>query len=125
MAADLHTIRRLGAQALFQEFAEQSVSAGSQPWGLDAAFAIKLQMSAATWSMAKSGRRPIGDKLARQIECGAGRPAGWLDQEREPQGLSPAEQQFVAMALKAWRSTNSEGRKALKALLRTVPPKQV
>lgn len=118
MATDIHTVRRLGVQALFQDFAEKSIASGEQPWGLDAAFATKLQMSAATWSMAKSGKRPIGDKLARQIEATTGKPEGWLDEAREPQGLSQAEQQFMAMALNAWRSTNSDGRKKLKDLMR-------
>jgi hypothetical protein len=42
---------------------------------------------------------------------------GWLDEEREPQGLGQAEQQFLALALKAWRATNSAGRKTLRAHL--------
>jgi hypothetical protein len=60
--------------------------------------------------------RPIGDKLARQIEQHAGKPAGWLDEERQAEGLSSAaQQQLLALAPKAWRATNSEGRKALKS----------
>lgn len=78
-------------------------------------------MSSATWSMAKSGARPIGDKLARQIEQHCGKAAGWLDEEREPTGLSPAEQQFLALALKAYRGTNSDGRKRLKQMVKTFP----
>jgi hypothetical protein len=41
------------------------------------------------------------------------------DEEREPEGMSHAEQQFVALALKTRRSTNSDGRKRLRALLKT------
>ena len=37
--------------------------------------------------------------------------AGWLDEEREPAGLTPGEQQFLSLALKIYRSTNSDGRK--------------
>jgi hypothetical protein len=33
------------------------------------------------WSKIKSAR-PIGDKLARQIEAHCGQPVGWLDEER-------------------------------------------
>jgi hypothetical protein len=33
------------------------------------------------WSQIKSSR-PIGDKLARQIEKHCGKVAGWLDEER-------------------------------------------
>jgi hypothetical protein len=38
-------------------------------------------------------------------------------QEHEQVGLSPSEQQFLALALKAWRATNSAGRKALRSHL--------
>jgi hypothetical protein len=71
------------------------------------------------WSQIKSSR-PIGDKLARQIERHCGQPAGWLDEERSIDSLSPAEQQFLAVALRAWRATNSSGRKALRAHLRQI-----
>lgn len=92
---------------------------GDQPKGLEAAFAEKLGVGGATWSMAKSGARPIGDKLARQIEQNAGLEPGWLDVEREPTGMTPGEQQFLAMALKAYRATNSAGRKELKLLMKS------
>jgi hypothetical protein len=69
--------------------------------------------------MAKSGARPIGDKLARQIEQRASLEPGWLDEEREPAGMSAGEQQFLSMALKAYRGTNSAGRKELKQLVKT------
>ena len=112
------TIRRLNALALFQTFAEERITAGDPPKGLEAAWAARIGVSGATWSMAKSGARPIGDKLARQIEHHCDKDAGWLDEEREPTGLTPAEQQFLAQALKAFRGTNSDGRKKLRQLLR-------
>lgn len=113
------TIRRLNVIALFQSFAEERITAGDPPKGLEAAWAARIGVSGATWSMAKSGARPIGDKLARQIEQHCGKEAGWLDEEREPAGLSPGEQQFLALALKTYRDTNSDGRKRLKLLLKT------
>ncbi|MEO3690159.1 hypothetical protein [Roseateles paludis] len=112
------TIRRLNALALFQAFAEERITAGDPPKGLEAAWAARLEVSGATWSMAKSGARPIGDKLARQIEQHCGKEAGWLDTERAPTGLSPGEQQFLALALKTYRETNSDGRKRLRQLLK-------
>ncbi|MCW7539956.1 hypothetical protein OOT46_19145 [Aquabacterium sp. A7-Y] len=110
-------IRRQNVLNLFQQFAEEQMRAGVPPKGLEQAFAQKLQISPSMWSQIKSSR-PIGDKLARQIEAACGQPAAWLDEERQPQGLSAAEQQLLAMALKAWRSTNAEGRKRLKLLLK-------
>jgi len=105
--------RRLNVLALFQTFAEGAVATGSAPKGLEQSFAAKLQISPSMWSQIKSAR-PIGDKLARQIEQLCGQPSGWLDEAREPAGLSKAEQQFLALALKAWRSTNSDGRRQLR-----------
>jgi hypothetical protein len=69
------------------------------------------------WGQIKSSR-PIGDKLARQIEQHCRKPLGCLDGEREAEGLTQAEQQFPALALKAWRAINSDGRKALRMQLR-------
>ena len=111
--------RRRNALTLFQSFAEAALAAGAAPKGLEQSFAASLEISPSMWSQIKSSR-PIGDKLARQIEQHCGKPAGWLDEEREAAGLSQAEQQFVALALKAWRSTNSAGRKALRARLHEI-----
>jgi hypothetical protein len=105
--------RRRNALTLFQVFAEEQMRAGVPPKGMEQAFAQKLQMSPSMWSQIKTSR-PIGDRLARQIEAACVQPQGWLDAEHQPQGLSASEQQFLALALKAWRSTNAEGRKRLK-----------
>ena len=117
--ANLTITRRQNAIALFQAYAEQALSAGVVPKGLEQSFAARVQISPSMWSQIKSAR-PIGDKLARLLEAHCGQPAGWLDEERVADSVSPAEQQFLAIALKAWRSTNSAGRKALKSQLRQV-----
>ena len=109
--------RRRNALALFQAYAEGAVATGIPPKGLEQAFAAHVEISPSMWSQIKSSR-PIGDKLARQIEQHCGKPAGWLDEEREAAGLTPGEQQFLALALQAWRATNANGRKALKAQMR-------
>ena len=111
--------RRRNALALFQSYAETAVTNGAAPKGLEQTFAASLQISPSMWSQIKSAR-PIGDKLARQIEQHCGKAAGWLDEEREQAGLSQAEQQFLALALKAWRATNSAGRKALRSHLMAI-----
>ena len=109
--------RRRNVLALFQAYAESAVAAGTAPKGLEQAFASHVEISPSMWSQIKSSR-PIGDKLARQIEQHCGKPAGWLDQEREAAGLTRGEQQFLALALQAWRATNADGRKALKAQMK-------
>ena len=109
--------RRRNALALFQSYAEAAVAKGAAPKGLEQTFAASLEISPSMWSQIKSSR-PIGDKLARQIEQHCGKPAGWLDEEREAVGLSQGEQQFLALALKAWRASNSDGRKKLRTHLK-------
>ena len=117
--SNLTLVRRRNALALFQQFAEAAIAEGVPPKGLEQAFAARVQLSPSMWSQIKSARA-IGDKLARQIESACGKPNGWLDHEHEPQGLNAAEQQFLAMALKAWRATNADGRKRLKLAMKDV-----
>ena len=105
--------RRQNAVALFQAYAEKALASGAPPKGLEQTFAATLQISPSMWSQIKSSR-PIGDKLARQIEQHHGKPTGWLDEARESDLVAPAEQAFLDLALKAWRATNSAGRKALR-----------
>ena len=105
--------RRQNALALFQAYAEKALASGAPPKGLEQTFAATLQISPSMWSQIKSSR-PIGDKLARQIEQHHGKPIGWLDEARESDLVAPAEQAFLDLALKAWRATNSAGRKALR-----------
>ncbi len=109
--------RRQNVLNLFQQFAEEKMRAGVAPKGLEQTFAQKLQISPSMWSQIKSSR-PIGDKLARQIEAACSKTHGWLDEERPSAGLTAGEQQFLALALKAWRGTNAEGRKRLKQTMR-------
>ena len=111
--------RRENALALFQDYAEKALAAGTSPKGLEQSFAAKLQISPSMWSQIKSAR-PIGDKLARQIESACGRPTGWLDEACKEAAPSPAEAAFLELALTAWRSTNSAGRKALREHLKSI-----
>nr|WP_217283529.1 hypothetical protein [Aquabacterium terrae] len=104
---------------LFQHYAEEQMRAGVPPKGLEQAFARKLQISPSMWSQIKSSRS-IGDKLARQIEAACGYAAGWLDEAREVSGPTAAELQFLALASKAWRATNADGRKRMKLLLKEI-----
>lgn len=117
--ANITLNRRLNALALFQAHAEKALAAGEPPKGLEQAFAATLQISPSMWSQIKSSR-PIGDKLARQIEVLCGKPEGWLDELRKDTAPSPAEQAFLELALAAWRATNAAGRKALRAQLQAV-----
>jgi hypothetical protein len=119
---NLTLTRRQNALALFQAYAERALAAGEAPKGLEQSFAATLQISPSMWSQIKASR-PIGDKLARQIEHSSRKPLGWLDEERPTEALSASEQHFLALALRAWRSTNSEGRRALRMHLTALADK--
>ncbi len=114
--ANITLVRRQNALALFQSYAEGALAAGAPPKGLEQAFAAALEISPSMWSQIKSAR-PIGDKLARQIEQHRGKPVGWLDAAQAHPTLTPAEQGFLDLALQAWRASNGAGRRALKAQL--------
>jgi hypothetical protein len=116
--------RRQNALALFQAYAEKALASGTPPKGLEQTFAATLQVSPSMWSQIKSSR-PIGDKLARQIEQHHGKPTGWLDEARESDSVAPAEKAFLDLALKAWRATNSAGRKALREQMKEVAATKV
>jgi hypothetical protein len=111
--------RRQNALALFQDYAEKSLASGASPKGLEQAFAAKLQISPSMWSQIKSSR-PIGDKLARQIEAVSVKPTGWLDEARRSPVPTSTETAFLELALAAWRCTNSSGRRALRDYLKAV-----
>jgi hypothetical protein len=112
-------IRRSNVLHLFQAFAEKALAAGDTPKGLEQAFAASLQISPSMWSQIKSSR-PIGDKLARQIEAHGRHAVGWLDVEHHSPAMTAAEQKFLALALQAWRAASREERKALGAQLQAM-----
>lgn len=120
---NLTLVRRHNVLALFQAYAEKQLAAGAPPKGLEQAFAATLQISPSMWSQIKSAR-PIGDKLARQIEAHNGQPPGWLDEAHTPRAPSAAEQAFVDLALAAWRASNAAGKRALRQQLKAIvaPP---
>lgn len=123
MPDNITLLRRQNVLTLFQRFAEEQMRHGSAPKGMEQLFAQSLQISPSMWSQIKSSR-PIGDKLARQVEAACGQPAGWLDAAHEPQGLTPSELQFLSLALKAWRATNADGRKRLRQQMKDVTASQ-
>ena len=110
-------LRRLNTVALYQQFLQERIAAGEAPKGLDQGFAALLEISPSMWSQVKASR-PIGDKLARQIERHAGKPAGWLDEEHEELQLAdPAEERLLRAASSYWRSANAAEKRALMKVL--------
>lgn len=111
--------RRRNALTLFTAYAGQALGSGAPPKGLEQAFAASLQISPSMWSQIKSAR-PIGDKLARQIEVLCGKPSGWLDEVHGMDGPTPVEQAFLDLALAAWRDSDRAARKGLREQMRGI-----
>jgi hypothetical protein len=119
-AADSPTlVRRANVTLLFKEYAEKQMAQGVPPKGIEQAFAASLEISPSLWSQIKSSR-PLGDKLARQIEAHAKRPVRWLDQQHDlVMQPSAAEERFIALARQTWRQANSRDKKQLIHHLKT------
>jgi hypothetical protein len=85
---------------------------------VDQDFAAHLEISPSMLSQIKAGR-PIGDKLARQIESHCGQVANWLDEDHGVALLpDAAEERFIALARAAWRSQNARGKRQLAQAVR-------
>ena len=118
MNLPITTVRRQNLLGLYQEFVQQAVAKGGTPRGLDQDFAAHLEISPSMLSQITSAR-PIGDKMARQIESHCGKEAGWLDQESlQPVAPDAAEDRFIARARMAWRAANARKKRELSSLLR-------
>lgn len=112
-AFNISVTRRRNALALFQEFVGSAIGEGASPKGLEQSFAARVQISPSMWSQVKASR-PIGDKLARQIEHHCDKPALWLDGEHgAPVASNAAEERFVELARRAWRAQKSNGRREM------------
>ena len=118
MSVPITTARRQNLLGLYQEFVRQAVAKGGTPRGVDQDFAAHLEISPSMLSQIKSGR-PIGDKLARQIESHCGKVADWLDEDHGAASVpDAAEEQFVDLARAAWRSQNARGKRELAQAVR-------
>jgi hypothetical protein len=116
--SDYTVTRRRNALALFQEFMAAAAAQGTAPKGLEQGFAAAMQVSPSMWSQIKSSR-PIGDKLARQLEHRAGKPGGWLDEVHDSAAVpDAAEERFLELARAAWRVQNAKGKRELARLLK-------
>ncbi len=112
LTPNVSVTRRLNLLALLQEFAENLVAGGTTTKGIDQAFAERIQVSPSMLSQMKAGR-PIGNKIAAQVEALCKRPAGWLDVQHPDQKPSPAEDAFIELARKVWRAQNAKDKRAL------------
>ena len=116
-APNVTILRRQNLLVLLQEFAENWVATGTTTKGIDQAFAERIQVSPSMLSQMKSGR-PIGNKIAQQVEALCKRNAGWLDEQHLNQKSKPDEDAFITLARSVWRSHNSKKKKEIEKFLR-------
>ena len=80
---DSKTIRMVNYQTLMHEFSNRADQKGLSDHGFLKRFADHGGLSVRYLSHINNGRKPIGDQVARQMELGFDKPAGWLDREQE------------------------------------------
>jgi hypothetical protein len=109
----------MNLQHLLREFAQQRLAQSGETAGTEAAFAQTLGISASMLSQIKT-HRPIGHRVARQIEVRLGLSESWLDEAREHQvAISPQQQKFDRLAHRLWTQGSArQKREAVSALMR-------
>jgi ribosome-binding protein aMBF1 (putative translation factor) len=118
---DFTLARRTNLNILLHEFVKTRIAQGAAPKGLEQEFAQQVQISPSMLSQIKSSR-PIGDKLARQIEVLCGVTAHWLDEAQataEPVH-DEAEDHIAELARLAWRQCNAKEKRELRSHLRSL-----
>jgi ribosome-binding protein aMBF1 (putative translation factor) len=118
---DFTLSRRSNLNTLLHEFVKTRIAQGAAPKGLEQEFAQQLQISPSMLSQIKSSR-PIGDKLARQIEVLCGLATNWLDEVQATAESLPDEvEDYIAdLARQAWRQSNAKQKRELRLHLRAL-----
>ncbi|WP_333710195.1 translesion error-prone DNA polymerase V autoproteolytic subunit [Malikia spinosa] len=84
--SDLARTRQARLMLLWLQWRLSRLSTGEDAQERD--FAAGLGLSPSQWSQHKAGK-PLGPRLARQIEAARGQPAGWLDRPQEDSAAAP------------------------------------
>lgn len=118
-----HTIRRNNLLALYAKFVVQSQAddPGASVHGLDGDFALRIGLSKSSLSSHKTGARPIGPKIARQIEAKMATPSGWMDIDHSKHQPSDDEVElarFLKLAARFYKRSSVELRNKMAELLR-------
>ena len=118
-SADTHVNRRLNLLHLLREFAQERLVSTGETAGTDALFAQTIGLSASGLSQIKT-HRPIGSKVARQIEAHLGLEPLWLDAARQhPTAISPQQQKFERLARRLWSEGSArQKREAITAMMK-------
>lgn len=114
---NITVVRRANLLLLLREFKQTHLARGGDLQAVEREFAQALEIHPSLLSHLKA-RRPVSDKVARQIEAALHKGCGWMDQVREIEvATSPGEESFVELARKAWRASNAKSKRELRTLL--------
>ena len=105
--------RQTNVLIAFAQFAREKMILSLEAKGIEQAFAGCVEITPQAWCNIKSGRTAISDALATQIECRAGKPAGWLDEEQmddQISWLNTDDQELALLALAALRRLDPDGK---------------
>ena len=86
----------------------------------DEEFAVVMEMGKATFSLYKTGARPMGERIANQICNHLGKPKGWMDIEYSAPAPSNEErelQRFLKLAKRAFKRADESQRKKMAEFL--------
>jgi len=117
-----HTNRRHNLLTLYTAFVSdaQKADPAASLAGLDKAFAARIQIANSSFSSYKSGARPMGGRIARQIESLLSLERGWMDLAHtdNPQPEQDAElHRFLKLATRAFRRATPAQRAMLHNVL--------
>lgn len=115
---EAHVTRRQNLLLLYRQFASERLSFTGDATGTDAAFAQHIQVSPSMLSQIKT-HRPIGSRVARQIEAVLQLEESWLDVERDtPPVITSQQIKFEKLARQLWETGNAkQKREAVTALM--------
>lgn len=118
-----HVDRRHNLLALYSQFITEchANDPSASLAGLDKAFAAKIQIAGSSLSSYKSGARPIGPRIARQIESLLSLDPFWMDQPRaveQPSQDGVELSRFLKLAERAFLRSSPTQREMLRDVLK-------
>ncbi len=117
-----HVTRRQNLASLFSTFVAQAQTANptASLSGLDKAFAARIQIANSSFSSYRTGNRPMGARIARQMEAVMGLESGWMDIEHGADASDDDVElnRFVKLATRAYKRASPMHRQMLSDMLK-------
>lgn len=118
-----HVVRRANLLSLYTAHVAhaQAHNPAASLAGIDKEFAARIQIANSSFSSYKSGARPIGTRIARQVESLLELEPGWLDVPHGGPNLASEDKalrQFLKLAERAYKRANETQRGMLSDVLK-------